>query len=281
MWRKIDLNGCISIPKPRFYHKTIKYKHYAIIFGGNEDDDLGYMYDFWFINLNTFQCTKWFDSKIISHIFWDISTHNSQPQLINDDILIYKDSRTRYVYWINLSKFEENTENNKNHNSKLDWNRLNVSSSYDYAVSNNNCLVLFNRKSFKQKQFSMLLCMNPNENEQYSINFKENDDNLDKRFENIINVENSSNYNDSSSKPCFWLNNRVALVDHKDKALYCTDDIKRMVFTAISRNQWKIIRLLWIAYLKNEKTDKCLFNNLSKDIVKYVIKFIADSYSTI
>ena len=34
MWNKLKLISN-EIPQPRFGHKMIKYKHYAIIFGGN------------------------------------------------------------------------------------------------------------------------------------------------------------------------------------------------------------------------------------------------------
>lgn len=49
----------------------------------------------------------------------------------------------------------------------------------------------------------------------------------------------------------------------------------KQFWTAIKKQQWKIVRLIWIGYLKNEKNKKCLFVNLPKDIIIHVIKLIA------
>lgn len=36
---------------------------------------------------------------------------------------------------------------------------------------------------------------------------------------------------------------------------------------------WEIHRLLWIGYYKNQDNDNCIFSQLSKDIIKKIIKF--------
>ena len=36
---------------------------------------------------------------------------------------------------------------------------------------------------------------------------------------------------------------------------------------------WITKRLIWIAYLKNDDNDKCLFVLLPKDIIRYILSF--------
>lgn len=38
--------------------------------------------------------------------------------------------------------------------------------------------------------------------------------------------------------------------------------------------EWNIVRLIWIAFLKNDDNDKCMIRLLPKDIVNHVIKFL-------
>ena len=52
------------------------------------------------------------------------------------------------------------------------------------------------------------------------------------------------------------------------------------IFTDIL--EWKIVRLIWIAFYKNEKNDKCLINTLPKDIItNYVLKLVGFDEQTI
>ena len=46
--------------------------------------------------------------------------------------------------------------------------------------------------------------------------------------------------------------------------------------------QWKIARLVWIAFYKNEKNDKCFIDKLPKDILtNYILKFLGRDYRTV
>ena len=49
------------------------------------------------------------------------------------------------------------------------------------------------------------------------------------------------------------------------------------VFSNYGFIDWKIERLIWIAFLKNDENDKCLIKKLPKDIVKHVMKFLGSS----
>ena len=40
------------------------------------------------------------------------------------------------------------------------------------------------------------------------------------------------------------------------------------------RISWNILRLIWIGFYKNENNKKCNLYLLSKDLIKYIIKFI-------
>ena len=37
---------------------------------------------------------------------------------------------------------------------------------------------------------------------------------------------------------------------------------------------WKYVRLLWIAYLKNENNKQCLFTKLPKEIINKIVTFV-------
>ena len=37
---------------------------------------------------------------------------------------------------------------------------------------------------------------------------------------------------------------------------------------------WKIIRLIWIAFYKNESNKDCFLGKLPKDLIKYIIELI-------
>ena len=46
--------------------------------------------------------------------------------------------------------------------------------------------------------------------------------------------------------------------------------------------QWKIARLIWIAFEKNENNDKCYMAKLPKDIItNYIFKFIGHNDQSI
>ena len=79
------------------------------------------LYDFWFIDLNTFVCKKWFESKILKsdNIYWG-NCYDSPHQLLNDDTLIYKPSSSEYLYFIDLSKCNMN---DKNYHQYEGWNK--------------------------------------------------------------------------------------------------------------------------------------------------------------
>ena len=101
----------------------IQYKHYAIIFGGITAYNKN-LCDFWFIDLNTFVCKKWFESKILKNdnIKWNYY-YDSPPQLLNDDTVIYKPyNSSEYFYFIDLSKCNMN---DKNYNKYEDWDKKN------------------------------------------------------------------------------------------------------------------------------------------------------------
>ena len=40
------------------------------------------------------------------------------------------------------------------------------------------------------------------------------------------------------------------------------------------RVDWKLIRLIWIAFYKNEENNACFIDRIPKDVVKHIIKFI-------
>ena len=39
--------------------------------------------------------------------------------------------------------------------------------------------------------------------------------------------------------------------------------------------EWKQLRLIWIAFYKNDDNDKCLIKIISKDSIKHIITFLA------
>ena len=56
-----------------------------------------------------------------------------------------------------------------------------------------------------------------------------------------------------------------------NQCLAITYDKEYFVFDLCATMLWKIERLIWIAYLKEEKNDKCYFNKLPKDLVKKIL----------
>ena len=40
------------------------------------------------------------------------------------------------------------------------------------------------------------------------------------------------------------------------------------------RLDWQIIRLIWIAFYKNQSNNDCLIDTLPKDVINYIIQFI-------
>ena len=38
--------------------------------------------------------------------------------------------------------------------------------------------------------------------------------------------------------------------------------------------EWKQLRLIWIAFYKNDDNDKCLMKIISKDAIKHIITFL-------
>lgn len=49
---------------------------------------------------------------------------------------------------------------------------------------------------------------------------------------------------------------------------------KYMYIPSYAKPKWKIVRLLWIGYSKNQTGDQCLFKRLPKDIVLYIIDLL-------
>ena len=45
-------------------------------------------------------------------------------------------------------------------------------------------------------------------------------------------------------------------------------------FTIYHRVNWDAIRLIWIAFYKNNKNNKCKFDNLGKDTIMYILHFL-------
>ena len=65
----------------------------------------------------------------------------------------------------------------------------------------------------------------------------------------------------------------ILVLQHKSCAYF-------KVFTDIL--DWKIVRLIWIAFYKNDKNDKCLIKRLPKDIItNYILKFTGDDDQSI
>ena len=54
-------------------------------------------------------------------------------------------------------------------------------------------------------------------------------------------------------------------------------------FKVIGNNlKWDIERLIWIAFYKNEKNEKCFIDKLPKDIIKhYIINFLGHTQQSI
>ena len=48
-------------------------------------------------------------------------------------------------------------------------------------------------------------------------------------------------------------------------------------FSIFSRIEWNIERLIWIAFYKNTRNNKCKIQILPKDIVKEIIKMIGNN----
>ena len=42
----------------------------------------------------------------------------------------------------------------------------------------------------------------------------------------------------------------------------------------LHRVEWKILRLVWIAFYKNEDNSECRIAMLPKDVIKHIIKFV-------
>lgn len=47
----------------------------------------------------------------------------------------------------------------------------------------------------------------------------------------------------------------------------------------VYNSAWQTARLLWIAFLKNNDNDECLFNLLPKDVVKYILTLLPQNES--
>ena len=200
----------ISKPTRRCDHQTMKYKHFGIVFGGNKDCSSisQSLYDFWFVDFNTFTWKKVFDSKTMKedNITWH--SDNSPAQLVNDKIAIFKPryyTECLFFYWIDLSTLEISTQSNINLN---DWRKIIID---DYSpscnvISNNDCLFLFDQTYFLQSEFLMYLIINENENENYVINFRNNE--YIYKYLKVIKVSNKNKHACGiADLSCFWLNN--------------------------------------------------------------------------
>ena len=66
-----------------------------------------------------------------------------------------------------------------------------------------------------------------------------------------------NNYNHSSS---------VVVIQHHN---YCTFNVYSSFL------QWNIARIVWIGFYKNRENGNCFLDLLPKDVVKYIIKFLA------
>ena len=45
--------------------------------------------------------------------------------------------------------------------------------------------------------------------------------------------------------------------------------------------QWKIARLIWIAFYKNTKNDKCVIDRLPKDVINFILTFVGRNYRAV
>ena len=55
---------------------------------------------------------------------------------------------------------------------------------------------------------------------------------------------------------------------------------KKTTYFDVYKNiiDWKIVRLIWIAYFKNDDNckEKCYFYKLSKDVINHLIKYLGN-----
>ena len=149
-----------------------------------------------------------------------------KPQLLNDDVLIFKPETKRYFYWIHLPTIFRrnncNESNSKANKISIDWNKttdLNINirqHAHAPVVSNNDCLITFENWDFTKKEFEMQLYINDNENENYLIDLKQSK-HLNDQCVKIMNVKNKNvddnHDHDFHLHSCFWLNSRFVWFD--------------------------------------------------------------------
>ena len=75
---------------------------------------------------------------------------------------------------------------------------------------------------------------------------------------------------------------RCVSVMNKDCVEKVINHVEHLVGTqrsSFASLHWLTIRLIWIAFLKNDDNDKCLIKFLPKDVVKYIINLLTTDYS--
>ena len=64
---------------------------------------------------------------------------------------------------------------------------------------------------------------------------------------------------------------------HVPNGLFIAQMKQYTYFSLTARNDWNVVRLIWIAYYKNELNDKCHFDQLPKDIVICIVNLLRTS----
>ena len=63
--------------------------------------------------------------------------------------------------------------------------------------------------------------------------------------------------------------------DDQNGIFFVSQDKKYFLFKInVIYVEWKQIRLIWIAFYKNDKNDKCLIKIISKDSLKHILTFL-------
>ena len=229
-WSQVLFTGNEMPNRYSSLDKTIRYKHYAIIVGHNEQNDDAY--GLWILDLKKRQAEKIFSSKIMNDDNIGGYAYGSHLQLLNDDILILKPYWHEYIYYIDLSilisifnmnKDKQDKESKKNQLSQMDidWNKVRIENSSRCSIgSNNDCFILFkDDDKIVGKENSIFLFTNDNENENYQIKLNNNDCNqLNTGYKKIVRIKNLQLLLSSS---CFWLNDTFVWVGKS--AIYYLD----------------------------------------------------------
>ena len=69
------------------------------------------------------------------------------------------------------------------------------------------------------------------------------------------------------------LNNGASIIVLQGNKHFLFDIYKHYV-------EWDVARIIWIAFYKNVKNDKCFINTLPKDLVKYIFTLLGGIYDS-